>query len=140
VYSAIEFMWKKSGWQGVRHVVEKMRDGASDTRAVADVFGGSFGDWGKAWRHYLLAQHYRLRPGMVPHKLRFKTGAAAKRRKESEDEDLADVTAEKARRFARLAGMLRARGRTQAAVVEYEKALSQLPGKEPMLENKLARA
>src|SRR5262249_12977726 len=129
VYTAIEFIWKKSGWQGVRRVVDKLRDGASDTRAVAEVFGGSFSEWEKAWRHYLMSQHYKLRPGMVPHKLRFKTAGAAKRSKEGDDEDLAEVTVEKARRFARLAGMLRARGRTQAAAIEYEKAMAQLPGK-----------
>jgi tetratricopeptide (TPR) repeat protein len=140
VYTAIEFMWKKSGWEGVRKVVEKMRDGESDLKAVGEVYGGTFSQWETAWRHYLASQHYKLRPGMVPHKLKFKTGEAAKRTKESEDEDLADITTEKARKFARLAGMLRARGRTQAAVVEYEKAIAQLPGKEPMLENKLARA
>jgi tetratricopeptide (TPR) repeat protein len=140
VYTAIEFIWKKSGWQGVRHIVEKMRNGESDLKAVGSVYGGSFAEWEKAWRHYLAQQHYKLRPGMVPHKLRFKTGAGAKRMKESEDEDLADVTTERARRFARLAGMLRARGRSHAAVMEYEKAIAQLPGKEPMLENKLARA
>ena len=140
VYTAIEFTWKKSGWQGVRKIIDKMRDGESDTKAVGEVYGSSFGDWEKSWRHYLAAQHYKLRPGMVPHKLKFKTGEAAKRTKETEDEDLSDVTVEKARKFARLAGMLRARGRTQAAVMEYEKAAAQMPGKEPMLQNKLARA
>jgi len=120
-------------------VVERMREGASDTRAVAEVAGESFSDWEKSWRRYLGGQHYRLRPGLAPHKLRFKA-AGAKKNGKDDDEDVAELTVDKARRFARLAGMLRARGRTAAAAMEYEKAAAQLPGKEPLLQNKLARA
>src|SRR5262249_8753388 len=139
-YTAIEFMWKRNGWAGVRKVVERMREGASDTRAVADVFGASFGDWEQAWRHYLSGQHYRLRPGLLPHKLKFKAARAPRSGGKDEDEEVSELTVEKARRFARLAGMLRARGRTAAAIIEYEKAAAQLPVKEPLLSNKLARS
>ncbi|HJZ88895.1 MAG TPA: tetratricopeptide repeat protein [Polyangia bacterium] len=141
VYAAIENIWKKTGWAGVRKIVERMRDGASDTRAVADVMGEPFPEWEKSWKRYLLAQKYKLRPGLMPHRLKFKQGpAAARRSSKDDDEDTAELTVEKARRFARLAGLLRARGRTAAAVVEYEKAAAQLPGKEPLLQNKLGRA
>jgi len=141
VYTAIEFLWKRNGWAGVRKVVERMREGASDTRAVGDVYGASFAEWEQAWRHYLGGQHYRLRPGLLPHKLKFKAaGARRSGNGRDEDEDVSELTVEKARRFARLAGMLRARGRTAAAVIEYEKAAAQLPVKEPLLSNKLARS
>ena len=141
VYTAVEFLWKKKGWDGVRRIVERMRDGATDTRAVAEVAGESFAEWERAWRRYLTGQHYRLRPGLVPHKLRFQKGAAPSRKAgKEEDEDVADLVTEKARRFARLGGLLRARGRTGAAAAEYEKAAAQLPGKEPILQSKLARA
>jgi tetratricopeptide (TPR) repeat protein len=139
VYTAIEYLWKKGGWPTVRKVVERMRDGASDTRAVAEVAGTSFGDWERGWRHYLNGQKYRLRPGLVPHRIRFKKVESASKADKEDDADVAELTVEKARRFARLAGMLRARGRTAAAALEYEKAAAQLPGKEPLLANKLAR-
>src|SRR5690606_5308683 len=43
----------------------------------------------------------------------------------------------RARKFARIAGMLRARGNLEAAAIEYEKALA--AGHEPFVAGKLAR-
>jgi tetratricopeptide (TPR) repeat protein len=139
VYTAIEYIWKSKGWQGVRSVIERLKSGTTDAHAVGEATGQSFADWEKGWRKYLAQQHYKLRPGLAPHKLEFKKAGAGEKVKPDDDEGVSELTVEKARRFARLAGMLRARGRNEAAAIEYEKAAAQLPSKEPMLESKLAR-
>src|SRR6185437_8113113 len=60
VYTVVEYLHAKKGWEGVRAVIEGMREGKEDARAVADVMGQSFEDLQRAWRTWLKGRKLRL--------------------------------------------------------------------------------
>jgi thioredoxin-like negative regulator of GroEL len=138
VYSFVAYLHSKVGYAGVRGVLERIRDGRTERRAVAEVLETSWEDAQAAWKTYLAALPLRLSPALAA-----RGGAKKIRLKKSEGDDenvgIDAVGEEKARKFARLGGLLRARGRLGAAAVEYEKALAVTGPNEPFLAAKLAR-
>jgi tetratricopeptide (TPR) repeat protein len=135
VYMVVEYLHKTVGWQGVRQIVARLRDGKSVPDAVGSVVGKSFDDFQTEWRAWLREQKLRQRPGLVPAELQFKKG----KDKPDENEGTEKITEEKARKLARLGGMLRARHRLSAAVQEYEKAQALIGPGNLQVANKLAR-
>ena len=132
VLTLVAWIHGKVGYAGLRDIIAAQRDGKSTHRAIADVVGGSFEDTERAWKQSLwtldlTGGHATNRP------IRFAQGG-----KKDEDVGLDHVANPKARKFARLAGMLRARGQNDGAAVEYEKALA-AGGSDPLLAGKLAR-
>ena len=82
------------------------------------------GEFEATWRSWLRGRKLRLHPGLLPAEteLRFKKGAG--KPTEASEDDSARIGEERARKLARLGGMLRARHRLAAAATEYEKARS----------------
>ncbi len=129
VYTLVGWMHGKVGYAGIRELVTAQKDGKSARRAVADTMKKSWNDVDKDWRASLKAQgDAKAKPGRP---IKFANGG-----KDSENVGLEAVNA-RARKFARLGGMLRARGMLDAAAVEYEKALA--AGPDPFVSGKLAR-
>ena len=123
VYTLVSWMHGKVGYEGLRAAISAQKDGKSARRAVAEATGMSWSEVDKAWRASLKAGA-KAAPGdkaTGKGKIRFTQGG-----KTSENIGLEQVTA-KARKHARIGGMLRARGNLDAAVVEYEKALAASP-------------
>jgi len=91
------------------------------------------------WRNWLRGKKLRMHPGLLPAEaeLRFKKGAG--KPTEASEDDSAHIGEERARKFARLGGMLRARHRLAAAATEYEKAQAIVGAGHPTVANKLAR-
>jgi tetratricopeptide (TPR) repeat protein len=135
VYMVIEYLDGSVGWDGVRQIVARLRDGKSVPEAINAVTGKSFGDFQNDWRGWLAGKKLKLRPGLVPTALRFKKGKD--KPDENDENDL--INEEKARKFARLGGMLRARHRLSAAAQEYEKAQALIGPGNLQVANKLAR-
>ena len=135
VYTLVAWMHGKVGYKGIREALIAQRDGKSARRAVAEVIGASWAAVEKAWHHHLRAERgERAGPAARAGKpIKFGKGGA-----DSENVGLEQVNA-RARKHARLGGMLRARGLREAAVVEYEKALAAAAGNEPFVAGKLAR-
>jgi tetratricopeptide (TPR) repeat protein len=131
VYTLVAWLHGKIGYKGIRDVLLAQQGGKSARRAVAEALGLSWVAVEKAWHAHLRAQ-----PAAVPPRagkpIRFGKGGV-----ESENVGLEQVGA-RARKHARLGGMLRARRMLQAAVIEYEKALA-IGGPEPFVAAKLAR-
>jgi tetratricopeptide (TPR) repeat protein len=126
VYTVIEYLHARKGWEGVRQVIARMQGGEGDARAVSAVMGQGFDEFQRAWKTWLKGRKLRAHPGLVQPELKFKKGpkaGSAKRRGEDrEDQEADEVPEERARRFVRLGGMLRAQGRLAPAAMEYEKA------------------
>ncbi len=135
VYTIVAWMREKIGYPGIRNVLGKIRDGRTERRAIAEVFGTPWESVESQWRHSLRKLNLRPDPalaGKVP-KIRFDKSA-----KDDENVGVEQVPEEKARRLARLGGLLRARGHLAGAAVEYEKARQAAP-EDPFIGNKLAR-
>ncbi len=129
VYTLVGWMHGKIGYKGLRDVLVAQRDGKSARRAVAEVLGKPWGTVDREWRASLKASaDSKARAGKP---IKFDKGGV-----DSENVGLEQVNP-RARKFARIAGMLRARGNLEAAAIEYEKALA--AGHEPFVAGKLAR-
>ena len=132
VYTLLGWMQAKIGYKGIRDSLASQRDGKSARRAVSEALGLAWPAVEKEWHAHLKAGDGKVR-AVRPIKFR-KNGV------DSENIGLETVSA-RARKFARLGGMLRARGQLEAAAVEYEKALTAGggAGNDPFVAGKLAR-
>jgi tetratricopeptide (TPR) repeat protein len=128
VYTLVGWMQGKIGYRGVRDALIAQRDGKSARRAVAEALGMAWPAVEKEWRAHLKVGDAKARAGKP---IKFAKGGVS-----SENVGLEQVNA-RARKHARLGGMLRARGLGEAAAIEYEKALA--GGPEPFVAGKLAR-
>lgn len=131
VYTLVGWLHGKVGYRGIRDALTAQRDGKSARRAVAETLGLSWTAVEKAWRGHLKSVD-RTTPARPGKPIRFGKGGQS-----SENVGLEQVGA-RARKHARLGGMLRARGMLEAAVEEYEKALA-VSASEPFVAGKLAR-
>jgi tetratricopeptide (TPR) repeat protein len=131
VYTLVAWLHGKVGYKGIRELLIAQQGGKSARRAVAEALSMSWPAVERAWHAHLRAQHAAgtARAGKP---IRFGKGGV-----DSENVGLEQVGA-RARKHARLGGMLRARRMLEAAVVEYEKALA-IGGPEPFVAGKLAR-
>lgn len=133
VYTVVDYLHEKDGWAGVRALVKRFADGKP-----FDAKNG-MAELESTWRSWLRGKKLRAHPGLLPaeSELRFKKGAG--KPTEASEDDSGRIGEERARKFARLGGMLRARHRLQAAATEYEKAQAIVGGGNPAVANKLAR-
>ncbi|MGZ6143421.1 MAG: peptidase MA family metallohydrolase [Myxococcales bacterium] len=136
VYMVIEYLQETVGWDGIRKIIGGLRDGKNDAQAVAQVVGSSFDQFQSKWRAWLHARKLRARPGLIPTELEFKKGG---KETEASKDDSAKISEERARKLARLGGMLRLRHRLRAAATEYEKAQAIVGAGNIQVAGKLAR-
>ena len=133
VYTLVGWMQQKIGYKGLRDLLVAQRDGKSARRAVADAMSLTWPAVEKAWHTHLTAVPAKgdgkVRAGKP---IKFGKGGV-----DSENVGIETVGV-RARKHARLGGMLRARGLLEAAATEYEKALA-VGGPEPFVGSKLAR-
>jgi tetratricopeptide (TPR) repeat protein len=128
VYTLVGWMQSKVGFKGIREALVAQRDGKSARRAVSEVMGLAWPALEKEWHAHLKVGDGKARAGRP---IKFGKGGV-----DSENVGIEAVPL-RARKFARLGGMLRARGALESAAVEYEKALA--AGNEPFVAGKLAR-
>lgn len=128
VYTLVGWMHGKIGYKGIRDAIAAQRDGKSARRAVAEALDLSWAAVERGWKANLKVDRTPARAGKP---IKFGKGGA-----DSENIGLEQVNT-RARKHARLGGMLRARGALAAAVIEYEKALA--IGHDPFVAGKLAR-
>jgi tetratricopeptide (TPR) repeat protein len=146
VYTAVEYLHGKFGWNGLRQLLAEIGRGTGDIRALGSVYGGGYAEFERGWKTWLRGKKLRSRAGMYTARLRFKKTAPGARGSGKngqapapEDDDSGEISDPKARSFVRLGGLLRARGRLIAAAVEYEKAQGVLGPGHPLLSLKLGR-
>ena len=128
VYTLVGWMHKMIGFKGIRDSLIAQRDGKSARRAVAEVLSLSWPAVEKEWHAHLKVDPKQARAGKP---IKFAKGGV-----DSENVGLEQVGA-RAKKHARIGGMLRARGMLEAAATEYEKALA--AGPDPFVAGKLAR-
>lgn len=142
VYTMVAYIHERVGYQGIRELLALHRNGRGSTRAVADVLGVSWKRVQRDWKSFLRGRKLQVSSGLVgrasARRIRFdKRGRTTSGRAENVGID--EISGREARRYARLGGMLRARGMADAAAVEYEKALAASGRAEPFLATKLSR-
>jgi tetratricopeptide (TPR) repeat protein len=129
VYTVVDYLHERNGWAGLRGLIGRFRDDKAP----------DFNDVERDWKAWLRGRKLKLHPGVLPAEteLRFKKGAG--KPTEASEDDSARIGEDRARKFARLGGLLRARRRLAAAATEYEKAQAIVGPGHPSVANKLAR-
>jgi tetratricopeptide (TPR) repeat protein len=123
VENAVAYLYDKGGMAALRDAIKRVADGTDARQAVAAAAGGTWPEFERGWRAFMLAQHYKTFPAIdiATTHIR-KANAIASGRKPAEEDALSSALKAGAPfRYLRLGNMLLARDRPRAAVVEYEK-------------------
>jgi Peptidase MA superfamily len=136
VFVAIQMLQEKRGLATLRDLLLKIGGGSEVEPAVSAVYGKPFPAFLADWKERLKTFKGKTLVGAEITKVALK-----KRGEKSDDTDTLEPIAEKkVQDFARLGELLHLRGRTKAAVVEYEKAHTLAGPRYPSLLNKYAMA
>ncbi|HTJ43138.1 MAG TPA: tetratricopeptide repeat protein [Kofleriaceae bacterium] len=133
VFTLVAWIHSKVGYEGLRELIVKQQTGKSARRAIAEALDTQWPKVEQGWQQYLHTLDLSAGRTARDKRIRFAKGG--------HDEDnvgLDAVASAKAKKHARLGGMLRARGMLDAAAIEYEKGLTASPG-DPFIGGKLAR-
>lgn len=133
VQLAIAFVAKQAGVSGLRRMLEALRAGQSDWQALRAVTGLDRAAFDREFRRHLRSLNLRRLSGLVPPELQFG-------KPQSKEQRISALRETRARRYLRLAELLRERRHTRAAIVEYQKARSVLGPRDELAANHLARA
>jgi len=128
--SAIEFIIAKAGHRGLKEVMKGMASksirGAGES--IKDVMGMTFDEFERSWKDFLTAKGYQEVKGVHVRRYKIKEGRA-----DEERMDMEEIKSLVARNRAHLADLLKERGRTGAAILEYRRALAETPDSVPIL-------
>lgn len=130
VFTFIEFLVKRKGWDGMREVLRLMAGGASDEEAIRTVHGKSLKALSEDWMAGLKTREVRQSNAIAADRK-----VVVKAQPDAPDDQFHGLS-KKGRRFARAADLLYARGRLKAAQKELEKAYKETGS--PVLSAKLA--
>jgi len=137
VATMVAYVHQRGGYPALRKALAQIKQGKSARKAVAEALDAKWPEVEKGWMQYLKAAKLRSQPslaGRAGRQIRFKSG-------EGDDENLGtdDIANARARKHARLGGILRVRGMSDAAAIEYEKALAAAGTSDPYVAGKLSR-
>ena len=145
VHSMIGYLHEKIGYAGFRRSIEMIREGKTAREAIATVLQTRWADVESQWKRHLrrarnLKTDAALQSRAQGARIRFRKGSREENRQQG-DENIGvdEVTSAKARKHARLGGMLRARGMSSAAAIEYSKALKFAGQNDSFIAGKLSR-
>jgi tetratricopeptide (TPR) repeat protein len=141
VYYAIDYIHQTKGSQGLRTIVQEMRNGLSDKKAVEVATGMPFALFEKAWLAHIRKLPFPkelLPPDRVVLQEDAKEQDPAKKGREISFGDFLEVQEVPARKFAHLGELLRERNRIKAASEEYAKAHQLVGDKYESVSNKYA--
>ena len=130
VSSFMEMFYNRHGSEGVQRSLEQVTDGVDARKALAAVASSSWKGLESDWKKELAA---KPRPPAARLLRRHLKGEA------TENDELADVEREKARKYVRLGDLLWVRSRPAAASVEYGKAHQVAPS-DPIVASRYARS
>jgi tetratricopeptide (TPR) repeat protein len=120
--SAIEFILTKSGYDGLQKVMKQMastnQKGAGE--AVEDVLGLPISEFEESWKRFLSSKGYKEVVGAHGHRYKIKEG-----KYDEERMDMEEIKSLVAKNKAHLGDLLKERGRMEAAVLEYRRALEE---------------
>lgn len=142
VYSMIGYIHERVGYRGVREILAMHRRGVGAKRAVAGALDSDWKTVQRDWRKHLRTLGLQARKALAGRASGKRVRFSKRRGADggfAENVGVEEVSGDKARKHARLGGMLRARGMSEAAALEYEKALAAVGRPEPFLAGKLSR-
>jgi tetratricopeptide (TPR) repeat protein len=141
VFYAIDYIQQTKGTAGFRTIIQELRNGQSDRKAVEAATGMPFGLFEKAWLAHIKKLPFPkelLPQDEVVLKENAKEKDDSKKGREISFGDFIEVTEVPARKFAHLGEVLRERKRPKAAAEVYAKAYNLVGDKYESVSNKYA--
>jgi tetratricopeptide (TPR) repeat protein len=127
---AIEFIIAKARHEGLREIMKRMANnrtrGASES--IKDVLGMTFNEFENKWREYLASKGLHEVGGVSVRRYKIKEGKA-----DEERLDMSEIKSMVARNRAHLGDLLKERGRAEAAIQEYRRALAETNDSVPVM-------
>ena len=128
--SAIEFIIAKAGHEGLRETMRRMatqrKRGAGES--IKDVLGMSFNEFETKWKEFLTSKGLQEVGGVNVRRYKIKEGRA-----DEERLDMSEIKSMVARNRAHLGDLLKERGRMEAAIQEYRRALAEMNDSVPVM-------
>ncbi len=147
VYYAIDYIIQNKGTAGLRTIIQELRAGQKDKKAVEAATGMPFALFEKAWLSHIKKQPFPSELLARVERSVLKEDAKGKVKSEEEKKgreisfgDFQEVDEVPARKFAHLGELLRERNRVKAAAEEYAKAHKLVGDKYESVSNKYALA
>ena len=131
--SAVDFINQSKGRSGIRELLAALHQQPTP-EAIAKIYGLSFESFEGKWKEFLKAKGLKEIEGSRVRRLRVKKD----QREDEEVVELREIQSAVARNRTHLADQLLARGRSAAALSEYQRALEVSPNS-PVILNKLGR-
>jgi tetratricopeptide (TPR) repeat protein len=131
--SAVDFINQSKGRAGMRELLATLNDKPTP-EAIEKVYGMSFDGFESKWKGFLKDKGLKEIEGSRVRKLKVKKD----QREDEEVVELREIQSAVARNRTHLADQLLAKGRTEAAANEYQRALQASPYS-PIILNKLGR-
>ena len=128
--SAIEFIIAKAGHDGLKEIMRRMalsnQKGAS--QSIKDVMGLEFDQFESSWKEFLGSKGFKEAEGVNVRRYKIKEGKA-----DEERLDMGEIKSLIARNRAHLGDLLKERGRMEAAILEYRRALADARDSVPIM-------
>jgi tetratricopeptide (TPR) repeat protein len=127
---AIDFIISKVGHEGLKRVMTRMATsrerGASE--AIQEELGLKFEEFENQWKEYLVSKGLKEVSGVHVHRYKITEGRA-----DEERLDMSEIKSMISRNRAHLGDLLNERGRREAAVMEYRRALADANDSVPVM-------
>lgn len=133
VFTLVDWLVAREGNQGMLELLDRLTAGEQADAALKAVYGGSFRWLERRWRRWLHKQRWAQLPKAHRPRLLF-------RGTDRKEDELESIEEERGRDLTYLGDLLRARGRFEAALNEYEKAVTVSGTASPVIQSKMAAA
>lgn len=145
VYFAIDFIYRGHGPKGLRTLLDGLKGGLGDKKAVEQAVGMPFPAFEKAWLAHVRKQPFPKELIPLEEKVVLKEDAGQKAAKDKHGPEVnfgefANMEEPEARRDAHLGELFRERGRVRAAAEAWGRAHKRVGAKYERLSNRYARA
>jgi tetratricopeptide (TPR) repeat protein len=143
VFYVVDYVLATKGSAGLRTIIQELRNGNTDKKAVEAAVGMPFGLFEKSWLAHIKKQPFpkELLPReqvVLKEDSKDQDKDPAKKGREISFGDFAEVQELPARKLAHLGELLRERNRVKAAAAEYSKAYAMVGDKYEAISNKYA--
>jgi tetratricopeptide (TPR) repeat protein len=143
VFYVVDYVLATKGPAGLRTIIQELRHGNTDKKAVEAAVGMPFGLFEKAWLAHIKKQPFpkELLPReevVLKEDAKGEEKDEARKGREISFGDFAEVQELPARKLAHLGELLRERNRVKAAAAEYAKAYAMVGDKYESISNKYA--
>jgi tetratricopeptide (TPR) repeat protein len=118
VHLVVEFLYKRSGYEGIRTLLKTLKTGAEMDEALLESFGFNLDGLWSTWLEKMKTEGFKTYPGLVQRSLRFKRPG----QDEEPEAEYDSIEQKEVKDWAHLGELLRARDRKIAALREYRKA------------------